>query len=480
MPIVTNKVHHPLYAELSTIVGPTYTSDEDFVRITYSKDSSPAPAQVQGIVVRPANTEQVVQIVKLANYTRTPIVPSGGRASLYGCPPGLPGRGIVVDMTRMRKVLEIDEVRTTVTAEAGITVAELTAYCHEKGWDIHTALQPFFSDTVGGQLSGVLGGGSGLELSSAGWNEHHICGMKVVLPDGSVLQTGGGPGTNINQKSTFAREPGGPSITGMFVGDAGVFGIKVEATYRMYRLCKMVNGRACVFDTLDEAWRFCSLISTVEPLPYTTIAMIPPTKTTVMMGAPNKHLVIVIIKGNSEEEIAPKLNIVAEVLGQTKGQFSDHPGAQDWVEQAASGKRHREMGLFGSLGVWTYLELVTPRDEVTECVRWIREFHQGTLERHNIPYEVNNGVVAVGSNQWIITSIIFLKGWDAKAMAIMYDLWRDGLKMGVARGWFPDANQGWGSIAQAKYWSAPMTTFMRTIKKALDPNNIMNPGLWGL
>ena len=480
MSIVINKVHHPLYAELAAIVGPAYASDEDFVRLAYSRDTSPAHGKVQGIVVRPASTEQVSEIVKLANLTRTPIIPSGGRASYYGVPPGLPGRGIVVDMTRMKKMLSIDEENTVVTAEAGITTAELTTRLWERGWDVHTAVQPWYTDTVGGLISGMAGGGMGMEMSSTGWNTHHICGLKVVLPDGNVIQTGTGPGTNVNQKVTFAREPGSPDITGMFIGDAGVFGIKVEATYRMYRLAKIRDGKACVFDTFDEAWRFCLELSTVEPLPYCIISLIPPTPTTIEMGGPDKWLVMCIVKANREEEVASKFDIIDEVMRKTGGQFDEDPGAREWVESAITGQRYREMGEFGSLGVWTILDLIPPRSQVPECLHAIRSLHEGRLEENNIAYRSNNGIAAIGSNQWMVSSIIFLDGCDHKALEVMRDLFYEGLEMGASRGWFPDALQGYASIATAKYWSPSYANFVRTLKRSLDPNNIMNPGLWDL
>ncbi len=481
MLITVKGVHHPLLGELSAIVGPKYCSDEPSVRVAYSRDSSPAPSQTQGIVVRPGTTEEVQNIVKLANYAKTPIIPSGGRASLYGCPPGLPGKGIVVDMTRMRKILSLDEYNMVCTVEAGITLAEMDQACLQKGLFCHTAAQPYFSDTAGGQISGVLGAGTGLELGSAGWNGNHICGLKVVLPNGSVINTGGGPGTNINQKKTYAREPGGPDVTGMFIGDGGIFGIKTEATYRMYRRSKFYDGLAIIFPGLDEAWDYCWEISAIEPLPYIGLFIIPPTHTLVKMGLPEGvWMTMTTVKGNTEEEIKVKLDTIERVGNQFKGNIGKDAVSKGWVHDAVTGERHRDMGSFASLGVWTYLELMTPRDEVKECIRFIRHLHQDHLKALNVPFECNNGCTPVGSNQWIITSIIFLKGYDQRSMDIMYELWKRGIQEGVAHGWCPDANQGWGTIAQAKYWQPAYANYIRDMKKALDPNNIMNPGLWGL
>ena len=113
MTVTIRKAHHPLYYDLAGIVGPSYVSDDDFTLEVYSRDTSPLPPNKQGIVVRPINTDQVVDIVRLSNVSKIPIVPSGGRASFYGTPKGLHGKGIVVDMTRMNKMINIDHVNLT-------------------------------------------------------------------------------------------------------------------------------------------------------------------------------------------------------------------------------------------------------------------------------------------------------------------------------------------------------------------------------
>ena len=188
MSIVIHKAHHPLYYDLAGIVGPnTYPMTTSHWRPTAGIPVlCRRTSRVSWYV--PSSTDEVVDIVKLANATKIPIVPSGGRASFYGTPKGLHGKGIVVDMTRMNKMINIDEVNLTATAEAGMTTSEFTTRLWDVGWDVHTAFQPWYSDTLGGQIAGFGGGGDGLEMFSVGYNALHIPGVKVVLPDGN-----GGP-----------------------------------------------------------------------------------------------------------------------------------------------------------------------------------------------------------------------------------------------------------------------------------------------
>ena len=111
-------------------------------------------------------------------------------------------------------------------------------------------------DTIGGHISGYPGGGFGSYGFSIGFNWHYLLGIKVVLPNGSVVDTGTGEGSlNTYRGHTWARAMHGPDLTGMFIGDGGIFGIKVEATYRMFRLPKFKKGGARCWDNLDEAYQ---------------------------------------------------------------------------------------------------------------------------------------------------------------------------------------------------------------------------------
>src|SRR4030042_4396659 len=191
--MVLSKKHHELYEELGAMVDTQYVSDNCGVLLSYTRDISTfPPAKPQGTVVRPGAVEEVVELVRLANQTRTPLIPMGGKASISGVPPGQPGRGIIVDMRRMNKVIEIDEANQAVTAQCGITLGELASKVNEKGYGVHTAGLPHYINTLGGHISGIPGGGLGPYGNCVGENFHYILGIKVVLPNGSIVDTGTG------------------------------------------------------------------------------------------------------------------------------------------------------------------------------------------------------------------------------------------------------------------------------------------------
>ena len=109
-----------VYKEIEITVGTEYLSDKDFMKAAYSRNVDPAfPDRWPDIIVRPENTEEVSDIVKIANKYKIPIVPRGGGADLVGGAT-IEG-GILIDLTRMNKIIEINEKDFYCEVECGVT-----------------------------------------------------------------------------------------------------------------------------------------------------------------------------------------------------------------------------------------------------------------------------------------------------------------------------------------------------------------------
>jgi len=318
----------------------------------------------------------------------------GGKASMSGVPPGQPGRGIIVDMRRMNKVIEIDEVNMAVTAECGITLGELAGKVNERGWDVHTAAMPHYVATLGGQISGVPSGGYGAYGFSIGGNWHYVLGLKVVLPNGSVIETGTGPGSVTSYRGhTWARGMHGPDTTSLFIGDGGIFGIKVEATCRMFRLPKFRKGGAWTFDSVDDAFKAYSSLWEIDPFiymqPYAAGSVVSPE--TINLGtmgmAPAEWTIIFSAVGNSEEEVELKIKTTNELLKAAGGKV----GAPDAAEFGITFTTFsRDLGLLATMGQLPLFELFASRRDALECFKWSREFVlKGLGEKSNDRSEIS-------------------------------------------------------------------------------------------
>ncbi|MDY6861955.1 MAG: FAD-binding oxidoreductase [Thermodesulfobacteriota bacterium] len=470
--------HHPLYNELKAIIGSKFISDEDFELWAYARDSGHIPGKLPGIIARPGNWDEVSDIVKLANQTRTPLVPRGGGDSLFGFTRGVPGRNIVIDLTRMNKTIDIDEENMTVTAECGITLHELETRVKEKGFQVHTVYMPTYSVTLGGLLSGVTGGGAPLDLASVGWNWRYVLGLKVVLPNGNFLQTGGGPGTNINQKVTYMRELGGPDATGIFIGDGGILGIKAEATLQITPLQKFVKYGSFLFNTFNNLWQALSKLMKIEPFPYNVLFAVTPE--TLAASLPYEEKVFgafFAIKGNSEEEIGFKYKAIENICEREEGK----PGTgimQDYAVALGTGEAIRNMGNYTSLGLWIFMETIIPKSQFKDHFKRCRNLINERFKEIKDHAVIVDMIIPIQHNAVFMGIDIFYDDAIPEIREKAFKIAEEFFPFSVSYGGATWGHQGWGSEVLASYWSPTFYNFIYTLKRAMDPNNIMNPGLW--
>ncbi|MFC1924576.1 FAD-binding oxidoreductase [Chloroflexota bacterium] len=498
--MVRAKEHHELYEELRSVVGARYVTDDLAVLLSYTRDLSSFPAEKpQGVVVRPGSVEEVVELVRLANQTRTPLIPIGGKSSYAGVPPGQPGRGIVVDMRRMNKVIDIDESNKAVTVQCGITLGEMKTKLNERGWDVPTAFMPHYADTVGGQLSGYVGGGWPLYGPSVGFNGmHYLLGLKVVLPNGKVIDTGTGEGSVSTYRGhSWARNMHGPDFGGIFLTDGGIFGLKVEATYRMYRPPKFQKTGVRYWYDLDEAFEALYELWEIDPYLYmqpyarfnfTSSEMLRHWPVDTGLIDPAKPWVPWFLYwlnvGNSEEEIELKCKTIDAVCDKHGGKVPE-PAVTSLVETFYSQEWLWEVGKWASVGLFSLFELVVSRRDILEAVKWSNEFmddvvrkmRERGIDTSKIPI-VGSAMPAAPEGVGIIARGVCFDQNDKEAHEAIHESLLEFLEQAGRRGYIFDATHGVGSKIRAKFWTPEYYDFALTLKEILDPNNIMNPGVY--
>lgn len=218
------------YKEIEDIIGQDYISDKDFMKAAYSRNVDPAfPDRWADMIVRPETTEEVSDIVKIANKYKIPMVPRGGGADLVGG--SVTEGGILFDLTRMNQIFEINLDDYYCIVGCGITWAKMLSELQKKG--VTTGILgpgSGYSATIGGGLSNATVGFSSTKYGLV----PDIClGVEVVLPnpEGTILRTGAAA----NQYATpFCRYGVAPDFTGLFMGDVGTMGIKTKAFLRLF------------------------------------------------------------------------------------------------------------------------------------------------------------------------------------------------------------------------------------------------------
>ncbi len=227
-----------LSERLRRIVGPdgVLTSPSDL--LVYECDGYTIEKNRPDVVVFPTSTEQVIEVVKLCNELDVPFLPRGAGTSLAGgCLPV--GGGVMIVLTRMKRIVEVNTRDRYAVVEAGVVNLWLTNHLKPLGY--HYAPDPSSQGacTIGGNIATNSGGPHTLKY---GVTVNHVLGLEFVLPDGRVIQTGGP-----------VEDNPGYDLTGVIVGSEGTFGIATKAWVRIVRNPQAYRTLLGVFETVDDA-----------------------------------------------------------------------------------------------------------------------------------------------------------------------------------------------------------------------------------
>lgn len=243
-------------SELEEVVGEKYISTKESDRLVYATDwfwvpqmwldRGEEPAKPE-FIVHPGTVQELSDIIKVANAYKVPVIPYGGGSGSQGGALSIYG-GIILDLKRLNKIIEIDEKSLTVTAEAGINGTQLEWALNERGFTLPHYAASSNCATLGGYLAPR---GSGTISTKYGKAEQLVLSMQVVLPTGEIIRT---PIVPIHAS--------GPDYFHIFLGSEGTLGTITEATMQIEYLPETRLLRALLFDNLTSALEAGRLIMT--------------------------------------------------------------------------------------------------------------------------------------------------------------------------------------------------------------------------
>ena len=174
------------------------------------------------LVVRPANTKEVADVVKLCAQTRTPIVPQGGNTGMVGgCAPDASGNAIVLSLMRMNKIRAIDLANNAMTVEAGCILPTVQEAAHTNDRYFPLSLAAEGSCTIGGNLSTNAGGTAVLRYGNA---RDLVLGIEAVTPDGNIW----------NGLKALRKDNTGYDLKHLLMGAEGTLGIITAAVLKLF------------------------------------------------------------------------------------------------------------------------------------------------------------------------------------------------------------------------------------------------------
>src|SRR6266446_4373709 len=231
--------------ELAAIVAPMPVLSAPEEMLVYECDGHTLDKALPSAVVFPSTTEQVVALVKLANQYGLPFVARGAGTGLSGGALALDG-GIVIEMCRMNKILEIDYMNQRAVVQPGLVNLHLSLAVADAGYYYAPDPSSQGSCTIGGNVAENSGGPHTLKY---GVTTNHVLALEVVLPDGEVVELGGP-----------AEERCGYDLVGAVVGAEGTTGLVTRATLRLMREPENHRTLLASFPDVDSATRAVSKI----------------------------------------------------------------------------------------------------------------------------------------------------------------------------------------------------------------------------
>lgn len=221
-------------------------------RMIYEADGYLIARQIPSVVVFPESTGQVSELMQIATTHNVAVVPRGAGTSLAGGCLAI-DEAVVVCLTRMQQILEIDLENRFAIVEAGVVNQQLNAALTGTGFHFAPDPSSAGASTIGGNVATNAGGPHTLKY---GVTSNHVLGLEVVLPAGEVVTLGG------NHSEQFDCD-----WPGLFVGSEGTFGLCTKATVRLTRAAPAVATRLAVFATLDDAVSTVSAIISAAIIP---------------------------------------------------------------------------------------------------------------------------------------------------------------------------------------------------------------------
>ncbi len=471
------------YSEIEKAIGADYVTDKDFVKASYSRNVDPAfPDRWADLIVRPESPEEISDIVKIANKYKISITPRGGGADLVGG--STTDQGILLDLTRLNKIIEVDEDNFFVIVECGVTWASLLSELHPRG--LTTGLigpGSGYSATIGGGLSNASACGGSTKYGLV----PDIChGVEVVLPNpqGTIIRTGSWANRHAKPLCRYGVSP---DFTGLFMGDVGTMGIKTKAVLRLFPKAPYTSGRNYMLkeDNYDTLWQLMKKLRMEVNNNLSGCSAIP-TQAIALMGRGGSSnfkftgpLISVGLEAFDERIIEIQQEKVDKIMENDTTAFG--PPAKNTPFHLQSLYHYFDAGISPVPGLVSCttchkIEINNLKPAMESNVEYDKEHREKLgLEDSGIfipaavlSLQLNGNLVIVGGFSGINDD-----AHQPTNMKIWHGKIRNQVKYGAAHYWLGESISQ--SITEAGAFSLDYTKFFKDMKKAVDPNFLLSP-----
>ncbi len=445
--------------ELTALLGPRVSTSE-IIREQHSHGESWHPPGVPDVVCYPRTTAEVSEILKISARHNVPVVPFGAGSSIEGQVHALHG-GISLDMTGMNQILRVSTEDLDATVEAGVTRVQLNTKINPQG--VGFFVDPGADATMGGMASTRASGTMSIRY---GTMRENVLGLTAVLADGRIIHTG----------SRARKSAAGYDLTHLLIGAEGTLGVITELIVKLHPLPEAVCAAVCPFETLEGAVR--TVIETiqlgipvarVELLDEPAIAAVNRRSRTSYAVAPTLFFEFHGVNDRHVEDHASLVRSLAEEHGGRGFEWATRLEDRDKLWQARHEAYYAALALRPGSRGWT-TDVCVPISRLADCILQAKRDHEGA------PFPLPL-VGHVGDGNFHLMYILDPTSEHelSEARRLSSQLVERALAMGGTCTGEHGVGTGKMSYLEAEHGANALDA-MRAIKRALDPDNRMNPG----
>jgi glycolate oxidase len=451
-------------SQLRKILGKdaVLTSKEDLN--AYSYDGTTTWAHLPDVVVLPTTTEQVSQILKLADENKVPVTPRGAGTNVSGGSIPIKG-GIVLCTTKMNKILDINKTNLTATVEPGVVLQDFNNALAKQGLFYPPDPQSFLGCTIGGTVAENAGGPYCVKY---GVTKQYVLGLEVVLANGYIMNLGG----------VTVKNRTGYELIMLFTGSEGTLGVITKITLRLIPMPPAQKTMMAIFDDMAVGGQAVSNIMASGVVPakveFVDNFVIRRIEEMTPMGLPVDAKALLLLQADgSPAAVEAESKQIVDIL--KKSGAKEVRVARD-ADEAAMYWKMRSGGfaaVFGAAHTVMAEDVAVPRDKLAEFIRKLEEISQRTGFFIQYLGHAGDGNL----HPAIFTDIRNEEEFD-RAQKAMEEIFEAALSLGGVL----SGEHGIG-LEKQRFLKRAMDpvalNLMRKIKGILDPNNILNPGkIW--
>jgi glycolate oxidase len=447
--------------QLRTIVGREnlFTAREDL--IPYSFDGTAALSQMPGCVLFVRSKEQVVEILRLANATRTPVVTRGSGTGLSGGSVPVPGC-IVLCTVRMDQIIEVDRANLTMLVEPGVTTVQVA--------DAANAAELFYPpdpgsmriSTIGGNVAENSGGLRGLKY---GITRNYVMGLELVLPDGEVMWTG----------NKCVKDVAGYSLKDLFIGSEGTLGVITRVLLKLIPKPAAKKTMVATFSQMDKAAEAVSAIIAARIIPCTlefldrmTIHCV---EDYAKIGLPLDCEALLLIETDGHPAAVAEEAARMEAICREKGAMEVRVAKDEAEGTKLASARRTAFSALARVSPTTILEDATvPRSELARMIRFVEAIAK--------KYKLRIGTFGhMGDGNLHPTFLTDERNHEE--MHRIEEAFKEIFDEAIRLGGTITGEHGVGLAKKKflpKFAGDAQMRVMRDLRRVLDPNGILNPG----